>query len=300
MKNKQGLFQAFWHDCRDNELIGLSLKFFCLLQKSAPAWRNRPQSKAKKCSCPSCSYSPANQCVSNGSGRSFAASLLVYIFTVRGLVSLLFHLKTFLIFPFPHLDFDLPSLFFLGTGKFSHHFFFLLPILAHRWPFTCVAPLLKYLLPFSFPWGEMKSVLSQWEAALLFYVWMWRFPKACTSHVLGGGGAGGPVIELMLELPSELKENCTHACSPGLKLRTQQKKIRTGCWFTQNTSTLWKFQFKRKIGFKSLCCLFALFFFGFGKIFIFNFTKQDTQNCSDTTRKDKKKKKGKQNLDMWV
>lgn len=28
-------------------------------------------------------------------------------------------------------------------------------------------PLLKYFLSFSFPWGEMKSVPSQWEAALL-------------------------------------------------------------------------------------------------------------------------------------
>lgn len=33
-----------------------------------------------------------------------------------------------------------PAFVLSGSWKFSHHFFFLLPILNRHWPFTCVAP----------------------------------------------------------------------------------------------------------------------------------------------------------------
>lgn len=130
-----------------------------------------------------------------------AASLLeAYIFTVYGLFSLPFHRKTsrslrFLIWT------STSSVFVLSwkTKVFSSLFLFLSYSHAtaarqtcsiRHWPFTCVPPPPPRISPFcfSFPWGEMKSILEQREAAPLFYAWMWRFPKPCKSQVLGEGG----------------------------------------------------------------------------------------------------------------
>lgn len=201
MKNKRGLFQTFWHECRqwperaDRAVFKVFLsatEIFSSLKESSSKQRNVPVvlvlivlpisvSKVVQeghlqhpCRCTSLPYE-----VSFPSSfiwiRSRSFHFLIWTPTSR--LCSFWKSKVF------------SSLFLFITYSQSPLTFYL----------RC--PLLKYFLSFSFPWGEMKSVLSQWEAALLFYVWMWRFLNACTPYALGVWGVRNDLIWVAVRNP---------------------------------------------------------------------------------------------------
>lgn len=243
IKNKHGLFQTFWHECRDNdpnELIGLPLKFFC-------RYRNllRPEGIILK----------AQQ-------RNVLVVLVLTVLPInvpkmvqeghlqrrcQRRTSLPYEVSFPSSFILKHPGLSVsssglrPPVFVLSWSlKFSHHFFLLFPILTlqlsdrHASFTTDLLPVLPppKISPFlliSLRGNEKCSVAAGGSAVVLCMDV--KISEAVhVTHV--GWGVRNGLIWISVGAPQWV-EGKLHTCMFTWFVAADTTKIRTGCWFTQ-------------------------------------------------------------------